>query len=141
MRITNIYEGTSQMQVVAASGGVLGDILADYLDQYGKKTYKGSLTKLAGYLREIREIFLDCLNYVTDKNDHTFHEVAAKDLVDLYSYLYTGYLVLDEAEINNRKIFIANRYITSCLAGARRNAESIKTEQYSDLLHADEILN
>ena len=140
-RITNIYEGTSQMQIVAASGGVLGDILSDYLDQHAKKAYKGSLTKLAAYLREIREIFLDCLNYVTDKNDHTFHEVAAKDLVDLYSYLYTGYLVLDEAEINNRKIFIANRYITNALAGARRNAESIKTEQYSDLLHADEILN
>jgi alkylation response protein AidB-like acyl-CoA dehydrogenase len=140
-RITNIYEGTSQMQIVAATGGVLGDILSDYLDEQGKKMYKGSLTKLAGYLREIREIFSDCLNYVTAKNDHTFHEVAAKDLVDLYSYLYTGYLVLDEAEINNRKIFIADRYITNSLARARRNAESIKTEQYSDLLHADEILN
>ena len=27
-RITNIYEGTSQLQIVAATGGVMNDILA-----------------------------------------------------------------------------------------------------------------
>jgi alkylation response protein AidB-like acyl-CoA dehydrogenase len=140
-RITNIYEGTSQMQIVAAIGEVLNDILADHYERQSKKSYKGSLLKLAGYLKEIREIFLDCLKYVNDKNDHTFHDVAAKDLVDLYSYLYTGYLVMDEAEINHHKVFIADRYITSSLALARRNAASIKTGQYNDLLHADEILN
>jgi alkylation response protein AidB-like acyl-CoA dehydrogenase len=140
-RITNIYEGTSQMQVVAATGEVLNDILADYFEQQEKKAYKGPLTKLAEYLKEIREIYLDCLKYVIDKNDHTFHDVAAKDLVELYLYLYIGYLVLNEAEINRRKVFIADRYITSSLAQARRNAESIKTEQYNDLLHADEILS
>jgi alkylation response protein AidB-like acyl-CoA dehydrogenase len=140
-RITNIYEGTTQMQIVAAIGEVYNDLLADYFDRQIKKVYKGSLTKLAGYLKEIREIFVDCLKYVNAKSDHTFHDVAARDLVDLYSYLYTGYLVLDEAEINRRKIFIADRFITSSLAQARRNAESIKMEQYNDLLHADEILH
>ena len=76
-----------------------------------------------------------------DKKDTQFQEVAAKELVELYTYLYVGYLVLDEAEINSRKVFIANRYITSSLANARKNAESIKTEQFSDIMHADEILN
>ncbi len=33
-RITNIYEGTTQLQVVAAIGGVLGGSLADRLDEY-----------------------------------------------------------------------------------------------------------
>ena len=139
-RITNIYEGTSQLQIVAASGGVSNDLLAKYFEEKEKKVYKGALDKLAGYLKEIREIYLDCLKYINDKADHHFHEVTAKELVDLYSYIYTGYLVLDEAEINSKKIFIANRYILSSLANARKNAESIKNEQYSDLLHSDEIL-
>jgi len=52
-----------------------------------------------------------------------------------------GYLVLDEAEINQHKIFIANRYITNALANARKNSESVKSELFSDLLHADEILH
>jgi alkylation response protein AidB-like acyl-CoA dehydrogenase len=140
-RITNIYEGTSQLQIVAATGGVSNDLLANYFEEKEKKVYKGTLDKLAKYLKEIREIFLDCLKYVNDKNDRHFHDVSAKELVELYSYLYIGYLVLEEAEISSKKIFVANRYILSSLAKARKNAESIKNEQFSDLLHADEILS
>ncbi len=98
------------------------------------------MTKLANYLKEIREIFHDCLKYVLDKNDSHFQDIAAKELVELYAFLYVGYLVLDEAEKNKRKIFIANRYITNALSHARKNAESIKNDQYQDVLHADEIL-
>jgi len=140
-RITNIYEGTSQLQIVAATGGVINDLLADDFDQKEKKTYKGALAKLANYVKEIREIYLDCVKYVVDKKDSHFQEIAAKELVELYSYIYLGYLVLDEAEKNRRKIFIANRYITNALAMARKNSESIKNEQFLDVLHADEILN
>ena len=139
-RITNIYEGTSQMQIVAATGGVLNDILKDHFVQKERKEYKGNLEPLAEYLKEIREIFLDSLNYVLDKDDKHFQEVAARELVELYSYLYVGYLLLDEAETDERKIFIANRYIVRALAKARQNAEAIKNEQFSDLLHADKIL-
>ena len=66
--------------------------------------------------------------------------VAAKDLVELYSYLYIGYLLLEEASEEPRKRFIANRYIITSLANARKNAESIKDELFNDILHADEIL-
>lgn len=139
-RITNIYEGTSQLQIVAAIGGVINDILAEHFDEKEQKQYKGNLERLAERLKEIREIFRGCLKYVVDKNDKYFQDVAAKELVELYSYLVVGYLLLDEAEVESRKVFIANRYIISAAAKARRNAEAIKNEQFSDLLHADEIL-
>jgi len=58
----------------------------------------------------------------------------------MYSYLYVGYLLMDEAERDTRKVFIANRYIVSALAKARKNSEAIKNEQFSDILHADDIL-
>ncbi|MBN2425744.1 MAG: acyl-CoA dehydrogenase family protein [Calditrichaceae bacterium] len=139
-RITNIYEGTSQLQIVAAIGGVLNDILANHFEAKEKKKYKGTLERLADQLKQIRQIFLDSLKYVVDKNDKYFQDVAAKELVELYSYIFTGYLLLDEAEKESRKVFIANRYIITAMANARRNAEAIKNEQFSDLLHADEIL-
>lgn len=140
VRITNIYEGTSQLQIVAAIGGVLNDILKDYFAQKATKDYKAGLQRLNGFLKQIREIFEDSLKYVVDKNDSVFQDVAAKDLVELYSYLYIGYLLLEEAEESPRKVFIANRYIISSLANAKKNAESIKDELFSDLMHADEIL-
>ena len=139
-RITNIYEGTSQLQIVASIGGVINDILKDDFDKKAAKTYSGGLERLNSILKEIREIFYESLKYVIDKNEDTFQDVAAKDLVELYSYIYAGYLVLEEAEEEPRKKFIANRYIVTSLANARKNAESIKNELFNDLLHADEIL-
>ncbi len=139
-RITNIYEGTTQLQVVAAIGGVINDILKEHFEEKEQQQYKGNLQQLADQLKEIREIFLDNLKYVQDKNDKNFQDVAAKELVELYSYLFVGYLLLDEAQIEPRKVFIANRYIMSTAAKARKNAETIKNGVFADILHADEIL-
>lgn len=139
-RITNIYEGTSQLQIVAAIGGVVNDILKEYFEERASREYKGGLQRLNEFLKEIRVIFEDCLNYVVNKKDDTFQDVAAKDLVELYTYLYIGYLLLEEAGEEPRKRFIANRYIITSFANAGKNAASIKDELFNDILHADEIL-
>ena len=140
-RITNIYEGTSQLQIIAATGGVINDIFADKFDEYEKKKYKSGAAHLVSHLIEIRKIFKDCRRYVVEKNDPAFQEVAAKDIVELYSYLYIGYLLLVQAEKAPQKVFIANRYILTSLANAKKNAESIKDGLFNDILHAEKILN
>ncbi len=139
-RITNIYEGTSQMQIVAAAGGAINDVFAEYFDLQEKKEYKGSLVKLLDSLKEIRELYKDCIKYVKDKKDTSFQDVAAKDLVEIYAYIYIGFLLLNEANVDQKKVFTARRYILDSLAKARKNYESIKNELYSDVLHADSIL-
>ena len=139
-RITNIYEGTSQLQIVAAIGGVINDILADRFDECEKKEYKGGVGNLVNHLKEIREIYKDSLKYIVEKKDPSFQDVAAKDLVELYSYIHIGYLLLDQAEIEAKKVFAANRYILNSLANARKNAESIKDGLFNDILHAEKIL-
>jgi hypothetical protein len=78
---------------------------------------------------------------VVEKNDPAFQEVAAKDIVELYSYLYVGYLLLDQAETEPKKVFVANRYVLTSLANAKKNAESIKDGLFNDILHAGKILN
>ena len=139
-RITNIYEGTSQLQIVAAAGGVINDVLAEYFNEWEKKEYKGSLAHLLNNLMEIRSLFNESLKYVKDKKDINLQEVASKDLVELYTYIYVGFLLLKEANEDQRKVFTARRYILDALSKARKNAEAIKTELYSDILHADTIL-
>jgi alkylation response protein AidB-like acyl-CoA dehydrogenase len=139
-RITNIYEGTSQLQVVAAIGSVINDVLGYRFDEKEKKEYKGGVAPLVNHLIEIREIFKDCLKYVIEKKDPAFQDVASKDLLELYSYLVVGYLLLDQAELEPQKVFTANRYILYSLANARKNAESIKDGLFNDILHAEKIL-
>lgn len=139
-RITNIYEGTSQLQIVAAIGGVINDILAEFFTAREERESAGSLVQLADELKEMRIIFRDALKYVTDKTDKSLQSVAAKELVEIYSYLYTGWLLMDEAESDSRKVFIARRYILGAAAKTRRNWEVIKKDLYADLLHADDVL-
>ncbi|MFZ0452362.1 MAG: acyl-CoA dehydrogenase family protein [Ignavibacteriaceae bacterium] len=139
-RITNIYEGTSQLQIVAAAGGVINDVMAEYFNEWEKKEYKGSLSHLRSNLSEIRGLYYESLKYVKDKKDVNLQEVASKDLVELYTYIYVGFLLLNEANSDQRKVFTARRYILDALTKARKNAEAIKSELYSDILHADTIL-
>ncbi|NEX20044.1 acyl-CoA dehydrogenase [Thiorhodococcus mannitoliphagus] len=139
-RITNIYEGTSQLQIVAAIGGVLNDIFASDFAAREQKESAGSLGRLADELKEMRALFLDALKFVTDKADKHSQSVSAKELVEMYSYLYTGWLLMDEAEVDSRKVFVARRYILSAAAKTRRNWEIIKNDLYADLLHAEDIL-
>jgi hypothetical protein len=139
-RITNIYEGTSQLQIVAAIGSVINDVMRPQFEKNEAREYRSGLSQLASCLKEIREMFQDSMRYVNERKDKTYQEAASKDLVELYSYLVIGYLLMDEAEENDRKVFIANRYILSSLAQARQNAESIKNGTFADLLHADTIL-
>lgn len=139
-RITNIYEGTTQLQVVAAIGGVINDILKRFFEEHKAKQYKGVLEHLADHLKEMRELFLESLKYVEDKDDKYFQDVAARELVEMYGYTYVGYLLLDEAEKNTRKVFIAKRYILDALATCRKHAAAIRNDEFSDLYHADEIL-
>jgi hypothetical protein len=97
-------------------------------------------TQLADELKEMRVLFLDALKYVTDKTDKQFQSIAAKELVEIYSYLYTGWLLMDEAEQDSRKVFIARRYIIGAAAKTRKNWEVIKKDLFADLLYADDIL-
>jgi 3-(methylthio)propanoyl-CoA dehydrogenase len=139
-RITNIYEGTTQLQVVAATGGVVTDVLKEFFEEHGRKEYRGALASLAAHLREMRELFLESVRYVTERRDGAFQEVAAQNLLELYGSTYVGYLLMDHAELEDRKIFIANRFVLSAVADARRHVESIKNGAMSDILHADKIL-
>jgi alkylation response protein AidB-like acyl-CoA dehydrogenase len=139
-RITNIYEGTSQLQVVAALGGVVTDVLKEFFEKHEKKEYRGALATLAAHLKEMRELTLESLRYVTERRDSAFQDVAAKHLVDMYGATYVGYLLMDHAEILDRKTFIANRYVLNAVAEARKHVETIKNGALSDILHANEIL-
>ncbi len=138
-RITNIYEGTSQLQVVAAIGGVINDIYSDKFDEYENKKYPDQLADLVNKLKEIRNTYKESLAYVQEKNDKDYKDIASKDLVEMYSYLVTGYLLIDEAEKDDGKLFTAKRYILRSLAASKKNSEAIKLDLYLELQETEDI--
>ncbi len=76
-----------------------------------------------------------------EKNDQALAGVAAKELVEMYGFMYVGYLLLDAAQTEPRKLPFARRYITSALARSRMHSEAILSDHFADLASAEELLN
>ncbi|MCG8318037.1 MAG: acyl-CoA dehydrogenase family protein [Cytophagales bacterium] len=133
VRITTIYEGTSQIHIGACYKSVAGDVLKDFFEENESKSYPGELKVLADKMQEMRHLFL-ALNALTRAHeDSKFKEAAAKESVDVYSYLYRGYLLLSEASQNQRKRHIARRFIMQSLAAAHQSLQAVKNEQFNDI--------
>jgi alkylation response protein AidB-like acyl-CoA dehydrogenase len=139
VRITTIYEGTSQIQILAAAKGVWTDVLSELFNEMEKHKHPNDLLPLQHDLMELRKIFHKCLEQLKNSSDSAFKEVASKDLVDMYAAIYTGHLILKEANDVPRKKKIANRFIHRALSNANRSQTSILQQHYSDTASVDEI--
>ena len=66
-RITNIYEGTTQLQVVAAIGGIVKGVAAEKLAAYDSKVSFTGLEFLKKPLRQMRELTENAIEYVRNR--------------------------------------------------------------------------
>jgi alkylation response protein AidB-like acyl-CoA dehydrogenase len=102
-RITNIYEGTTQLQFVAAIGGVVTRVVEGELDRI-EAGYTEDYQKL--FLRELREkraLLNRAIDFVKEKNDHEYQSYYSGRLVDMVAKLYTSYLFLKYAPFSDHK--------------------------------------
>lgn len=79
-RITTIYEGTSQLQVVAAVAGVIGGLVKDVLvDIFGKADWQGEHPRMTALLADLDA----AIEYAKGRADsHAYMELSARKLVD-----------------------------------------------------------
>jgi alkylation response protein AidB-like acyl-CoA dehydrogenase len=102
-RITNIYEGTTQLQYVAAIGGVVTRVIEPELDKL-EALYREDFQK--PYLKELkakRELLSKAIDFVRAKEDHTYQSYYSDKLVDMATKLYIGYLFLKYAPYSEDK--------------------------------------
>ncbi|MEA3286511.1 MAG: acyl-CoA dehydrogenase family protein [Candidatus Marinimicrobia bacterium] len=125
VRITNIYEGTSQLQVIAAIGSVIKGISDKQFDANEEREWHHEARLLANKLKKIRNLFNKSKAYVLEQEDKAYQELHSAELVEMYGSLYVGYLLLDEAAEDSRKMLIAKKYILDSLATALHHTESI----------------
>jgi alkylation response protein AidB-like acyl-CoA dehydrogenase len=95
-RITTIYEGTSQLQVVAAVRGVCSGTAERLLTGYAEKDYdaelKGSLEELAEGTGQLKE----AVDFVKGQGNE-YMDLYGRALVDIAVGLINGYLLCDQA--------------------------------------------
>jgi alkylation response protein AidB-like acyl-CoA dehydrogenase len=95
-RITTIYEGTSQLQVVAAIAGVTGGLVKEVIaDILGKEDWHGEHPRMTALLKALD----DAIEYVKGREDSkTYHDLSARKLVDAGIALVVAALFVKAAE-------------------------------------------
>jgi hypothetical protein len=109
-RITNIYEGTTQLQVVAAIGGVLSGTMADRLDEYDARSLTAT-PELLSRVRRARERWEAAVAHVRETDDVLFRDFHARRLVEMAIDLACAYLLLREAQTGARRLLAADYFV------------------------------
>lgn len=100
VRITNIYEGTTQLQVVAAIRHVTTGTYLTQIREYESLEYKPELTELKNRLVKMTAIYEKSVAEVTDKKDGEYLDFMARRLVETAGHCIMGYLLLQDANKN-----------------------------------------
>jgi 3-(methylthio)propanoyl-CoA dehydrogenase len=87
-RITNIYEGTSQLQVVAAIGGVRSGIAKKHIEDILAAADKTPSADLAAAVRALVPHLDSAVQSAVKQTDEAFHDIYARPIVDQAIDLY-----------------------------------------------------
>jgi len=96
-RITNIYEGTTQLQVVAAIRHVTTGTYLSRIREYEAINYKPELGDLKKKLMAMTETYEKLVAMVLDTKDNEYLDFQARRLVEASAHCIFGYLLLQDA--------------------------------------------
>ncbi|NQT60555.1 MAG: acyl-CoA dehydrogenase family protein [Bacteroidetes bacterium] len=138
-RITNIYEGTTQLQVVAAIGGITSGTAAALLDEFDSEDYSYA-PALQKKLQRIRLDFEKSIIGVKEVDNEEFVSFHARRCVEMATDLVQGYLLLRDAEHSERKMKITEIFIEKMQSRIHMNMHyiidggSTFLKNYSDVI-------
>jgi len=93
-RITTIYEGTTELQVVAAIGGIMSGTFERFVEELDESVEASSDKELRGALKEACELAKGCAEFLKSKDDSAYTDLHAGELVEMAMDVINGYLLL-----------------------------------------------
>lgn len=115
-RITNIYEGTTQLQVVAAIGGVIQRDNDVRIQELAALDFTGKLAQLRDLVMKMHARQQEAVKFVFDKKSSEYHDLMARNLVEMETYILVGLLLLRDALKCDDRVAIAERFILDAVA-------------------------
>ncbi len=139
-RITNIYEGTTQLQVVAAIGGIMQRVLDPMIEELLGMSCDGLDCRLLKMLDEMHKKQIEAVKYVADKKDSAYHDLRARNLVENETIVLVGLLMLRDAKKAPKRVPLAERYILDAAHDFERNYQIVMSGDLSTIdRHRDVI--
>jgi alkylation response protein AidB-like acyl-CoA dehydrogenase len=140
IRVTSIYEGTSQLQVVAATGGLLGHTLDDLLGDLAAEDYGQELAGIKNQLDEATALLNRSIDHMREQDDPRLVDYYAADLVDMAIYVLTSWFMLQQARSTERKRELARVYMAETLPKFRGRMAMLQASDPAPLEAKDLIL-
>ena len=125
-RITNIYEGTTQLQVVAAIGGVMQRDADQRMAELFAIELPAELAALRDKLKALHAKQLEAVKFVSEKRtaegekDIAYHDLVARPLVEMETMILVGLLLLRDGAICAERAPIAERFVLDAVSEFER---------------------
>ncbi|HLW07569.1 MAG TPA: acyl-CoA dehydrogenase family protein [Marinilabiliaceae bacterium] len=132
-RITTIYEGTTQLQVVAAIRGVTTHGYLNRIREFEAMPLKPELHSFRRILIGMTEEYEKTVQQVIQVKDNEYLDFHARRLVEMAAHIIMGYLLLLDTERNDSFRISTENYIRMGRAENRARAEYISNFSIDDL--------
>ncbi|HRT94585.1 MAG TPA: acyl-CoA dehydrogenase family protein [Planctomycetota bacterium] len=110
-RITNIYEGTSQLQVVAILAGLLGGDLDSLFADFAARPYTGATAKHLPAVTEALGLFNKAMDYVKQRAERDYTDLVARHLADMAIDVYNAFRLMQFGEVSESKALLADLFV------------------------------
>lgn len=111
-RITTIYEGTSQLQIVAAIGGITSGLFFTLLSNKMNIRFPESFNPHIEKIRACEKLLKKAVSHVKAHNDHIYTEYHARGMVDMAVEILMAVLLLENSKKSDRKFNLAKKFVT-----------------------------
>jgi alkylation response protein AidB-like acyl-CoA dehydrogenase len=140
-RITTIYEGTSQLQVVAALAGVMGSTVGEMIQEIlGDRVWPHELETLVIRIREELVVLAEAVAFVKAQSaSNAYRDLCGRKLVDIAIDLVVAALFCDQATANPKKLVVAKRWLADRAPRIRMLKDQICSGETSSLTDFDAL--
>jgi alkylation response protein AidB-like acyl-CoA dehydrogenase len=138
-RITNIYEGTSQLQVVAAIGAITSGTASSILDEYDEADCSHA-PELLKMIRRARNCFEKANIHVKERDDETVTVYHSRRLVEMATDVAIGYLLVRDAKYAQRKMKVAEMFVSRMLPRVEAAMSFIMSDEATLLKNYKDVI-
>jgi len=126
-RITTIYEGTTQLQIIAAVRGVSSGMAQTAVEMIlqARKDWPGHVAPLVEQVRAGLDDLAEAVAFVKEQGGTEYMDLYGRKLVDMGVILLVGALFCDHAAASEAKKTVASRWLAAKLPELRMNKHLI----------------
>ncbi|MCK9414481.1 MAG: acyl-CoA dehydrogenase family protein [Prolixibacteraceae bacterium] len=132
-RITSIYEGTTQLQVVAAIRGVTTGGYLKQIRVYEKAELKPELEKFRRILISLTQDYEEAVEKVVSSGDDEFIDLHARRMVEMAGYITMSYLLVLDANRDSSHLRSAQVFNKMAKGEVKARAEFIRASSVEDI--------